>query len=125
MILSGKIPAKDHIVSVDGVRKGPVTKASAKRSGDRLLFAYEFKDGDKTRTVTADTPLLTGKPGGDDKIQVDGKDVKGDDFVISSPDIQGLTVFVRLFFRWMVDDHKHEIRIDPHVKIPGLGGIDL
>lgn len=84
--LFSNIPADKHTVSVNGVRKGPVTKAVAKLSGTNVAFHYEFKsDNDKTVKVEGTCPLAdAGKQGGADTIKVDGADVSNDDIVLSN-----------------------------------------
>jgi hypothetical protein len=84
-ILFSGIPAKDHIVSVNGARKGPVTSADARMDGTNIVLEYAY-DADGTKQKIAGVMHLkdAGRPGGDDEIKFNGKAVTSDDIVVSS-----------------------------------------
>lgn len=51
LLFSG-IPASDHIVSIDGVRKGPVTEAVARLEGPVIALRYAFQADGRPMVVS-------------------------------------------------------------------------
>jgi hypothetical protein len=111
-MLFSPIPTKDHRVSINGFRKGPVTKADAGLVGPAIHLAYEFEDNGKAKTVEAMIPLIgAGQPGGEDEILWNGKAVDMDDVVISAR----LTMFgpaAVVEFKFAIDGLPMRVRVD-------------
>ena len=83
--LLSNIPEDRWVVSVNGVRTGPVTKTNTKLQDGHVNLDFGYKDGDKEHSLTGVIPLLNaGRPGGNDQFTFDGQDVEHDDFVLSS-----------------------------------------
>lgn len=111
-ILFSGIPASDHIVSVNDVRKGPVTSANARLDGGIAKFDYQFQMDGSQVTVQGESPLhVVGRPGGPDRIVVNGREVEGDDIVIGYRIVtSGLAIVIT--FKFMTEDGPRKIRID-------------
>jgi len=117
-ILFKGIPANDHIVSVNDVRKGPVTLADAKLVGSNIELHYEFTVDGKNVVVKGQMPLENaGKKGGDDVITVDGKDVEHDDIIVSSRFVLSGPVVVIEFHFTDANNQPQKIRFDAKKKL--------
>jgi hypothetical protein len=83
--LLGNIPADRWIVSVNDVRKGPVTRTHSKLEGTNISVDFGYEDQGAEHRIKGTIPLVTaGKQGGKDQFTFDGQEVEHDDFVLSS-----------------------------------------
>jgi hypothetical protein len=120
LLFSG-VPPRDHIVSVDGARKGPVTEADAKVDGLSIRLRYAFQADGQTRRVEARVPLGSpGTPGGPDEIWVDGREVEGDDVILSG-DVLLSGPVIKIEFNWVESGQDRRIRIDARKRWPLSG----
>lgn len=120
LLFSG-IPASDHIVSIDGVRKGPVTEAVARLEGPVIALRYAFQADGRQVVVAARVPLGSpGTPGGADEIEIDGQAVEGDDVVMSGTVTWNGPV-VKIEFKWTEQGRFRRIRVDARAKWSNFG----
>lgn len=106
------------IVSVDKVRKGPVTRTYTKMDAGGITLDFGYMDGDTEHKVWALVPLQTaGRPGGGDQIKFDGKDVEKDDLIASSRFVFPSGPILVVEFRFTDDSVNHVIRFDGRIVI--------
>jgi hypothetical protein len=83
--LLGNIPANRWIVSVNDVRKGPVTRTHSKLEGTNVSVDFAYEDQGTVHKIQGTIPLVTaGQQGGKDEFTFDGQEVEHDDFLLSS-----------------------------------------
>jgi hypothetical protein len=79
------LPAGHWIVSVNGVRKGPVTRTFSKLDGGDVTVDFEYEDQGTLHKLQGKIPLTElGKDAGGDEFTFDGKKVEHDDFLLSN-----------------------------------------
>jgi len=116
-ILFAGIPAADHLVSVNDVRKGPVSLANAQLNGSNIELHYEFAADGNNVVVKGEMPLAAaGKKGGNDTITIDGADVDHDDIVVSNRLVFSGLVIVIEFHYTDAAGNPQKIRIDAKKK---------
>ena len=104
------------IVSVNGVRKGPVVRTSSKLEGGTINLDFAYKDGETEHNLKGTMALAdAGKPGGDDQFTFDGKDVLHDDVVLSSRVVFPSGPVLLVEFKFEVDGKAYRIRFDGRV----------
>ncbi len=111
-LLSNISPEK-WIVSVNTVRKGPVTRTFSKLQGTNIVVDFEYEDGDILHKLEGTIPLVdAGKPGGNDQFKFDGKDVEHDDFVLSNRVVFPSGIMLIVEFKFILNAQEMRIRFD-------------
>lgn len=114
--LLGNIPAPKWIVSVNDVRKGPVTRTFSALNGSDINVEFEYQDQGQAHKVTAIVPLVAaGKPGGGDQITFDGQQVDHDDFILSNRFVFPAGPVLVVEFKFQLNGQATRIRFDAHI----------
>ena len=111
--LLSPIPPERWIVSVNSKRKGPVKEFMSALNGDTILVRFVYTADGKDVKIEGTMPLKdAGKPGGNDTIKVDGKDVELDDIVLSNRLVFPSGVILICEFKYLDGDENMRVRFD-------------
>ncbi len=107
------LPAGQWIVSVNSVRKGPVTRTFSKLEGGVISVDFEYEDGGTKHTLQGTIPLAdAGRPGGNDQFKFDGQEVEHDDFVLSNRFVFGAGPILVVEFKFQLAGQAMRVRFD-------------
>ena len=111
--LMSNIPEDRWVASVNGVRKGPVTRTSSKLKDGAIVVDFGYQDGDKEHTLSGVIPLVSaGRQGGDDQFTFDGQEVEHDDFLLSSRFVFPKGPILVVEFKFALAGESFRIRFD-------------
>lgn len=114
--LLSNIPTAKWIVSVNGVRKGPVTRTFSRLDGSNIIAEFAYQDQGTAHQVVATVPLVSaGKPGGGDQITFDGVEVDHDDFLLSNRFVFPAGPVLVVEFKFQQNNQEMRIRFDAHI----------